>query len=353
MTPNDRFTIKSAIMPANDDGTMNWQDHIGCGAYRIDSFQPGVRTALTRHRNHWTDDVGHVDTVELLSIIDQNARTTALISGDVHAIDRIDLKTASKLGERPGVNLVTVAGTLHYTFPMLCDIAPFDDNNVRLAIKYAIDRQELVDKILFGYGEIGNDHPIGSGQRYYNDELEQREYDPDKARYYLKKSGLSSLAIDLHASDAAYAGAIDAALLLQNSAKVVDIAINVIREPNDGFWAAHWIKTPFITAYWSGRPVEDQMFSIAYQSGAPWNDSRFSHERFDRLLIEARAELDDMKRREMYFEMQRIVNEEGGMAIPMFASYVFGVSDEVGLPDTIATNLDMDGERWMERWWLQ
>lgn len=340
------------VMPANEDGSMNWQDHVGCGAYKIDNHQPGIRTSLSRHGNHWTDDVGHVDSVELLAIIDQNARTTALVSGDVHAIDRVDLKTAALLGRKPGVNLVTATGTLHYSFPMLTDTAPYDDNNIRLAVKHAINRQELVDKILFGYGELGNDHPIGSGQRYFNTDLEQREYDPDKAKFYLKQSGLDSIALTLHASDAAFAGALDAAVLIQNSAKGAGIDLKVSREPNDGFWADHWIQSPFITSYWSGRPVEDQMFSTTYQTGVSWNESRWSHERFDKLLIEARAELEENKRRDMYFEMQKILNEEGGSAIPMFASYVFGVGDNVGLPENIATNWDMDGERWMERWWL-
>jgi len=341
-----------AVMPANDDGTMNWKDHIGCGSYKVDNFQPGISTMMSRHANHWTDEVAHFDTVEMLAIIDQNARTTALVSGDVNVIDRVDLKTAGLLGRKPGVTLKTATGTLHYSFPMLTDTAPYDDNHVRLAVKYAINRQELVDKILFGYGELGNDHPIGSGQRFFNSDLEQREYDPDKARFHLKQAGYDSIALTINASDAAFAGALDAAVLIQNSSKGAGIDLTVSREPNDGFWSDHWIKSPFITSYWSGRPVEDQMFSTTYQTGVSWNESRWSNERFDKLLIDARAELDDAKRRDMYFEMQKILNEEGGSAIPMFASYVFGVTDNVGMPDAIATNWDLDGERWMERWWL-
>lgn len=342
-----------AVMPANEDGSMNWQDHVGCGSYKLDSIQPGITASLSRHPNHWTDEVAHFDSVEVLAIIDQNARTTALVSGDVHVIDRVDLKTAGLLGRKPGVNLKTATGTLHYSFPMLCDTDPYTSNDVRLAVKYAINRQELVDKILFGYGEVGNDHPIGSGQRFFNKDLPQREYDPDKARFHLKKAGYDSIQLEIMASDAAFAGAVDAAILIQNSAKGAGIDLTVNRQPNDGFWSDHWIKSPFITSYWSGRPVEDQMFSTTYQTGVSWNESRWSNERFDKLLVEARAELDQNKRREMYYEMQKILNEEGGSAIPMFASYVFGVSDGVGMPENIATNWDLDGERYMERWWME
>ena len=312
-----------AVMPANEDGTMNWQDHVGCGSYRMNNWAPGISANMSRHANHWTDDVAHFDTVEILAIIDQNARTSALVSGDVDVIDRVDLKTAELLGRKPGVNLKTATGTLHYSFPMLCDTAPYDNNDVRLAVKYAINRQELVDKILFGYGELGNDHPIGSGQRFFNTELEQRDYDPDKARFHLKQAGLNSISLELFASDAAFAGAIDAAVLIQASAKGAGVDLKVTRSPNDGFWSDHWMKSPFITSYWSGRPVEDQMFSTTYQTGVSWNVSRWSHEQFDKLLVEARAELDDAKRRDMYFEMQKISTKRVGRpfrCLPLMSS---------------------------------
>ena len=68
------------------------------------------------------------------------------------------------------------------------------------------------------------------------------------------------------------------------------------------------------------------------------------------MLLEARAELDEDKRRTMYAEMQQIVRDEGGAIVPMFASYVFAVSDKLALPEQIGSDWDLDGERWMERW---
>ena len=256
------------------------------------------------------------------------------------------------MGRKPGVSIQSVSGTQHYTFAMSCNKAPYDNVDVRLALKYAVNRQELVDKILFGYGVVGNDHPIGQGQRFFNSELAQREYDPDKAKFHLNKAGIDKLEVALSASDAAFGGAVDAAVLFQNSAAGAGIELKPIREPKDGYWSDVWMKKPFSAVYWGGRPVEDQMFSTAYQCGASWNDAFWCNERFDKLMIEARAELDEAKRREMYWEMQQLVNEDGGTIIPMFASYVFALSDAVAHPDQFGSNWDMDGERWMERWWF-
>ena len=54
--------------------------------------------------------------------------------------------------------------------PMFTDVAPFDDVNVRLALKYAIDREQLVKILLSGFGQVGNDSPITPVNRYFNTE---------------------------------------------------------------------------------------------------------------------------------------------------------------------------------------
>ena len=337
------------VMPS-EAGKPDWQSGIGAGPYKIKNFDPGVRLDLVKHADYWDSNRGHFDEIQMLSIIDTAARTNALMTGEVDAIDRVDLKTVHLLKRRKGITVHSIAGTQHYTFPMRTNVAPFDDNNVRMAIKHAINREEMVEKILQGFGVVGNDHPIGSGQRFFAKDLEQRAYDPDKSKYYLKQAGLESLSVDLSVADAAFAGAVDAGALFAESARVAGIDLNIVREPNDGYWSNVWNAKPFCACYWGGRPVEDQMFSTAYASGAAWNDTAWEHERFNVLLNEARAELDTDKRREMYAQMQQIVRDEGGVIVPMFASYVFATSEKVATPAQMGSNWDLDGERWMERW---
>jgi peptide/nickel transport system substrate-binding protein len=287
----------------------------------------------------------------VLSIIDPVARTNALTTGEVDAIDKVDLKTAHLLARNKKVRIEEVSGTQHFTFAMRTDTDPFTDNNVRLALKYALDREALVKTILRGHGVVGNDHPIGQSNRYHAKDLPQRKYDPDKAKFYLKKAGLSSLKVDLSAADAAFAGAVDAAVLYKEHAAKTGIEINVVREPNDGYWSNVWLKKPWCAVYWGGRPTEDWMFSTAYAAGVPWNDSYWKHDRFNELLVAARAELDDAKRRQQYYEMQKIVSDEGGVVVPMFANYVMALSNKVA-HDKMGANWALDGFRCIERWWF-
>ena len=338
------------ILPPGDDRNVDWRSGVGCGPYTLTEFQPGVTARFERFANDWDSDRGFFETVEMLSVVDLNARTTALVSGDVDAIDKLDLKTVSLLERRPGISVHSVAGNQHYTFAMSCNKDPYTDVNVRRALKHAINRDELVEKILFGYGSVGNDHPIGRGQRFYNDEMEQTTYDPDKAKFYLKEAGLDSLEVSLSAANAALPGAVDAAVLFQNSAAAAGIDLKVNRVPNDGYWSDVWMSDPFSAVYWGGRPVEDAMFTTAYATGAAWNDTFWENERFNELLVAARAELDEANRREMYYEMQVILNDDGGAIIPMFANYVFATGPDVVTGDELSSHWDLDGERWMERW---
>jgi peptide/nickel transport system substrate-binding protein len=340
-----------AIMQ-DKDGKPDWQSGIGTGGYMLQSFEPGVKLHVKRNPNYWKPDSAYFDEAEVLSITDVNARTNALISGKVDIMDHPDLKTAHLLGKRSGIRVEEVVGTQHYTLPMLTNVAPFDNNDIRTALKYAMDREAIVKGVLRGHGMVGNDHPIAPSNQYYAKDLPQRQYDPDKAKFHLKKAGLSSLKVDLHTSDAAFQGAEDTALLYQEHAKAAGIDINVVREPKDGYWSNVWIKKPWCMCYWSGRPTEDWALTMTYAAEATWNDTKWKHDRFNKLLVEARTELKSNKRREMYGEMQKIIRDEGGVVIPMFANHLWAVSDKIKHSEKVAANQTLDGARCLERWWF-
>lgn len=337
------------ILPAKD-GKLDVSSGVGTGGYMLENFNPGVSTKFKRNPNYWKDGHAHFDTIEALVIADVAARTNALSTGAIDAMDRCDLKTVHLLKRVSSIEVTQKTGTQHYTLPMNATLAPFDNIDVRLALKYAIDRKALVKTILRGYGEVGNDHPIGRSQAYYAD-LPQRAYDPDKAKFHLEKAGLSSLDVELFAADAAFAGAVDTAVLYKEHASKCGINLKVNRVPNDGYWSNVWMKKSWSMSYWGGRPTEDWMFSVAYASDAKWNEGFWKNESFNKILLEARTELDTAKRKAMYYELQRLVSDEGSVIIPMYASYVSAMSKKIGHGD-IASNWDVDGLRALERWWM-
>lgn len=332
------------------NGFTDWLHPIGTGGYTLDSFDPGVRIVTKKRDGYWKQGRAHVDSIETTVIADTTARTNALLSGQVDVINRLDPRTVDILKKSPAVTVTRNSAGQHGVFLMNTTVAPFTDVNVRLALKYGIDRQKIIDTVLKGYGVLGNDHPIPHTSPYHAD-LPQRAYDPDKAAFYLKKSGLSSLAVELSVSDAAFSGAPDAGVLYQGAAAKAGITINLKREPADGYWDNVWMKAPFCASYWGGRPTVDQMLSVAYLSTASYNDTSWKRPDFDKLVIAARTELDEAKRKQLYFDAQKMISDDGGALIPMFIDYLEASSAKVMGVGT-HPQFDLMGQRIGEKVWL-
>lgn len=309
-------------------GMDNPNAGIGTGPYVLEINEPGIRHVGTKRAGHWRADVGFVDTLELLVLNDASARTAALTSGQVHIINRVDPKTVALLKRAPNLAVHNSSGRGHYVFIAHCDTAPFDNNDLRLALKFAMDRQQMVDTVLQGFGTIGNDFPINAAYALYPDTIPQRPYDPDQAAFHYKKSGHSG-SILLRTSNAAFNGAEDAAVLYQQTCAKAGITIEVKREPADGYWSNVWNVQPFSTSYWGGRPTQDQMYTTAYLSTADWNDTRWKRPEFDAMLFQARGELDPAKRKQIYTDMALMMHNEGGLILPMFNDFIDAASTKV------------------------
>ena len=339
------------IVPKGTKG-KDYEKGMGTGPFILSAWEPGVRFFGKRNPNYFRTGRPYFDEVEILGISDTNARTNALKTGQIDVMNRCEPKTFHLLERSAGVQVLKLEGARHYTIPMLTTIKPYDNNDVRLGLKYVIDREQMVKTILRGYGYVGNDHPIPRNNQYYASELPQRKYDPEKAKFHLKKAGELGRTFKLHAADAAFPGAVDASVLIKESAAKAGIKIEVVREPDDGYWENVWIKKGWVQCYWSGRATADWMFSIAYAADASWNDTKWKHPKFNQLLKSARAELDTKKRRELYVECQRIVSDEGATAVPAFALQLSAASKKLGFKNP-AANWEFDGFRLAERWWFK
>ncbi len=339
------------IMPAREDGTADWSSGVRTGAYKLEKFQPGVQATFSLNADYHKEDRGWFDSVQILAIGDVTARTNALLAGEIDYMDRCDLKTLPLLEGTPGLAILETTGYGSYVFAMNVTTKPFDDPNVRMALKYSMDREEILNVAFSGHGTIGNDTPIAPPVKFAFDPLPHHTYNPAKAREYLKKAGLNGLSVDLSVSDVAFAGALDTALMWREHAKACGINLNVIREPADGYFTNVWRKKPFVATYWFGRPTVDWMMALAFASNAVWNDTSWSDTRFDELLAAARSETDEKQRAGMYAETQQILHDDGGLITVLFNSYVEAHVDNLG-HGRVASNVQLDGMRVAERWWF-
>lgn len=344
------FTDYHLVIVPN--GTKDFSKPDGTGAFTLVEWQPGVRVVAKRKPgNYWKPGRGNFDMVELRYILDSTARTQAMMTGQVDAINKLDPKTATLVAKAPNVSVVrTKAAGNRYSFVAHRDKDPYANNDLMLGLKYGIDRQKIIDTVFGGFASLGNDHLIGSTLKYYDATQPQRPHDPDKAAFHFKKAGVKT-PLELLVSEGAYTGATDAGVLFQEALRKSGTTMEVKRVSGDGYWDNVWLKQPFSAVYWSPRPTVDMQISTTFMSDAAWNDTRWKRPAFDKLVIAARAELDDGKRRTMYADAQRMVSDDGGMMCFAVGDFLDAHSKKLrGL--TPHPRFDLNDNRLPEKGWF-
>lgn len=310
------------------NATTDFSKGNGTGPFVCKEFQPGVRSLAARNENYWKNNGPHLDSFEFFAISDESARMNAVLSGDIQLAANLNPRSLRVLQNNPAAKLfISKLGT-YTNLNVRLDMTPGDKAGVAEAFKYLTNREIIQKSVLRGLAEIANDHPVPDTSRYYNAELKQREYDPERAKSLLEKAGVLGEEIHITAAEAA-SSSLDYAMVLQQAASSIGQKIVIDRVPSDGYWSNHWLKDAVHYGNINARPTPDILFSLLYKSDAPWNESQYKSEKFDSMLLEARGLLDEAKRKDIYGEMQAMVSNEAGTVIPVFMSNVDAISPKL------------------------
>ena len=319
---SNRFSL---IVPA---GFTDFDHAIGTGPFRVKEFKPGIRCVVERNPNYWKTGLPHLDEVETFGLGDGVGRANDLLAGDVEYIYKLDVKLLDKVNQTPGVKVMSGKSGMFDMYNMNCTIPPYTDNNVREAMKCALDRERYMEVVHKGYATPGNDHPVSPMHADYCDTLPPRVYDPDKAKFLMKKAGALDFTHEVFTMEG-LAGTIEGILLWRQTAAKAGIKIKLTRAPSDGYWDHTWMKKPFFASEYMMRPTANMIMSLVWKSDAPWNESAWRRPDFDKILIEARGTLDKAKRREMYCELQRMIRDDAGTLIPCFKNHIDAGSEKL------------------------
>lgn len=305
------------------DGTTRFDTANGTGPFTCAVFQPGVRSVALRNTNFWKPGGVWVDSLELISISDDMARHNALLSGDVDIIGAVDPRLVALLRKR---NLAVMESpTATYTnLAIRKDVGPGRDANFVQAMKLLFNREQMRDAIYLGFCRIGNDQPLPPEHRYCNTALPQTSFDPDKAKFLLKKGGFLNQSLPPLICSPVANGSVEMAVLLQNAAQAIGLRLDVRRMPGDGYWSQSWMRFPMGFGNSNPRASADMTFALSFASTAPWNESHWRDPRFDQLLSLSRKEPDDAKRHTLYNDMQTLIHADSGVCIPSFITSLDG-----------------------------
>ncbi|WP_417721773.1 ABC transporter substrate-binding protein [Salipiger sp.] len=311
------------------DGTSDFTKANGTGAFICEVFEPGVRSVAVKNPNYFKEQGAYLDSFEFFAIPDNNARVNALLSGDIQLAASVNPRSLRMLEGQDAVRTsVTTAG--NYTnLNIRLDLEPGAKAGFIEGMKSLVNREAIQKSVLRGLAEIGNDQPVSAANRYHNPNLAPTAYDPEKAKFHFEKAGLMGTEIPLVASDAA-SSSVDMATIVQQAGAEIGMNLKVDRVPSDGYWSNYWLKAPVHFGNINPRPTPDILFSLLYASDAPWNESQYKSEKFDKMMVEARGALDEEKRTSIYWEMQEMIANEAGTIIPAYISNVDAVTTKLG-----------------------
>jgi len=314
----NRFTY---IVPEGSTAEELRTRGVGTGPFKVQEFVPGREPSVfAKNEAYWREGLPKVDRVELRAIADASARISALLTGQIDLswdVPRVGLQA---LQTAPNVTVVTVPSPYVMSLTMWVDTPPFDDVRVRQAMKLVVDRQRMIDLVLGGLAQPASDQPVASWIRYGLEEPAAAR-DVEKAKQLLAEAGHpDGIDVELYTSEAT-AGFLEMAALYQAMAAEAGIRVAINKVPGDGYFANVWRKVPFLCTSKGARNA-DEALSQFYLSEAAWNDTHWKSKEFDDLIAEARQTLDADKRADLYRKAQRLLRDDGGVIVPMFANSV-------------------------------
>jgi peptide/nickel transport system substrate-binding protein len=330
-TPNAEFpslltAYQCYIVPADAIATIG-STGIGTGPFRLSSFHPAGSGSVEAFEDHFAGRPV-LDGIDFSSIQDTTARVNALLAGQIDLISQtnLDFATARVVSASSRATVARVENAQWYTIPMLATSAEFQDPLVRQAMKLAYDPEQILATALQGTGTAGWDNPVPPSLAAFVDV--DRAYDPDQAKALLAKAGVPGLKTTIHTSS--YESVFTPmAVAYRDQVAAAGIDLTVTNASSDSYYTEIWMQKPLMVSYWfTGRPI-DQLLNQIFRTGSSYNESAWSNPAFDALLDDARATMDDAKRRMLYQDAQRIVVEDSADMTPMFGDRLVGISRDV------------------------
>lgn len=290
---------------------------IGTGPFVYQSFTPGEQSVFVRNTNYWKPGLPFLDSVTILDFADPTGLLNALTSNVIDATGFLTGTQLRVLQNTPGIKTVVSTTGAIQPFTMRVDKAPFNDVNVRQAFRYLINRPELIETTLDGYGWVGADVTSPYDPDY--DRSLHREQDLDLARFLLKKAGHDNdLTVTLYTSLAIQASAPPMATIFKQQAAAVGVTVNINQVSASNFFGPNYYTVvPFAQIYYDYSPYLSQV-AQTFLPTSPWKETHFSDPQYTNLYYEANKTQDANLRREIAYEMQKIDFTQGGYIVPCF-----------------------------------
>jgi len=322
--PEDLSSYPALILHREFQGDFVKQP-LGTGPFVLKEYAEGVRAVFERREDYWQKGndgkpLPYLDSLTFVNL-DKDAAFAALQGGQVDDIYRPRPSDYMASKSVPHLKVSSTATATTYAIRMRTDQAPWNDNRVRTALKLCQDRTKMMRLAGFGEGSVGMD----AHAAFCQPDVAQRPVpaaDPKKARAlmeeYAKEKGLKlPIKVVLESKNDDQEPALAQALKQMALPVGIDIALQ-LSQPSK-YWEK-WTEVNFGITRWSHRALATMLMTLAYSSGAKWNETKWEDEEFNTLLAKAKKTVDMGERKKIVGQLQDIMQERGPVATPYFVN---------------------------------
>ena len=297
----------------------------GTGAFTLVESEVGRRNVLKARKEPYWGGGPYLDELQFIDLGDDPAASVAaLASKQVDGLYAADIVQLDALKNIPNAQMYQVT-TAYTATARMQPVKPFDDKRVRQAMRYAVDSNTILQIAHKGLGQVGEHHHVSPVHPEYA-KLPMFQRDVAKAKKLLADAGYPN-GIDTEIIARPQPGwellAVQA-MVEQWKEAGIRVKINVM--PSTQYWEV-WTKVPFGFTTWAHRPLGVMSLALAYRTGVPWNESKYSNPEFDRLLTMAEGTIDVVSRREIMAQLERILQDDGPIVQPVWRA-VFTFHDK-------------------------
>jgi peptide/nickel transport system substrate-binding protein len=282
------------------------------------------KQVLKAQKSYWGGGP-YLDTIEFIDLGDDSAAEIAAMAGkQVDGLYEAAIVQLDALKKLTHVQLYQ-ATTAQTAVARVHPVKPFDDKRVRQALRLAVDTNAVLQVAHKGLGTVGEHHHVSPIHPEYA-KLPAFQRDVAKAKKLLADAGYPN-GIDTEiACKPDPAWELLAVQALVEQWKEAGIRVKINNMPSTQFWDV-WTKVPFGFTGWTHRPLGTMVLGLAYRTGVPWNEAKYSNKDFDSLLTTAEGTLDVAKRREIMAKLEAILQDDGPIVQPLWRS-VFTYMDK-------------------------
>jgi peptide/nickel transport system substrate-binding protein len=311
------------IIPDGFDPTKGKPN--GTGPFTYQSFTPEQRSVFTRNKNFWKPGRPYVDTLTIIDFTDNTSLQNAVTTGVIDAAGAFDGPELTAMASASGVKTVASHTGAITPFTMRVDQAPFNDVNVRQALRLLVGRQQVINSGLAGYGVVAND--VFSPYDPDFDHALVREQDISQAKFLLKKAGQENLTVTLVTSPAA-TGMVSMATVLAQQAKAAGVTIKLNNVPSSTFFGKNYLSWTFSQDFYNYSPYLAQV-AQSMLSASPFNETHTNNTTLNNLYKQANATLSESTRKQIEYEMQMFDFTQGAYIVPAYIDALDAYSTKI------------------------